>query len=339
MGRMNTSDSPRDQLNRMIAGFWTTQAVFVAVRLRLPELIAKQPQTSDQLAATTGTHAKSLYRLLRALSSSGIFREDEQRQFHATPLSDVLCRDAENSMSGLALMRGDWQYAAWGQLLHGVQTGKTPFISVFGKPLFEHLTEHPNHAAIFDQAMVGVHGRETAAMLTAFDWSACGVLADIGGGNGSVLAAILKHSPQTQAIHFDRVDVSLRAQDNLGEAGLAERCQFAVGDFFESVPSGADTYLLRHIIHDWSDDQALTILKNCRTAMNSGSRLLIAEYVLPDGPESFHGKWFDLAMMVVTGGQERTESEYRKLLDQSGFRWVRVIPTSTELSIIEATKP
>lgn len=329
----------RDQLSRMIAGFWTTQAVSVAVQLRLPDFIAEQAQAADELAVKTGTHARSLYRLLRALSSSGIFHEDEHRCFHSTPMSDVLRQETRDSMAGLALMRGGWQYTAWGELLHGLQTGETPFQHVFGKPLFEHLGEHPEHAAIFDQAMVGVHGRETAAMLTALDWSACGTLADIGGGNGSVLAAILRRCPNVTAIHFDRADVSERAGRLLEEAGVADRCRFVSGDFFDSLPDGADTLLLRHILHDWSDELALRILRNCERSMTSGSRLLIAEYVLPDGPEPFHGKWFDLAMMVVTGGQERTESEYVRLLESAGFRWLRVIPTTTDLSIIEAVKP
>lgn len=328
--------SPREELNQMIAGFWRTQAVYVAVRLRIPDLLAAGPRTADELAPESGSHPRSLYRLLRALASSGVFREDADHRFALTPLSECLRRDTPGSLAGLAWMRGDWQYRAWGNLLHNVQTGETAFNHVFGEPLFDFLRHTPENAAIFDQGMVGVHGRETDAMLTAFDFSDINVLADIGGGNGSVLAAVLAKYPKLKAILFDRADVIDRANANLVQAGVADRVQFIAGDFFQSVPSGADAYFLRHIIHDWSDDQSRTILKNCHAAMPSNGRLLLAEFVLPDGSEPFHGKWFDLAMMTVTGGQERTESEYRALLADCGFEWHRVVPTTTELSVIEA---
>jgi O-methyltransferase domain/Dimerisation domain len=328
--------SPRDELNQMIAGFWRTQAVYVAVRLRIPDLLAAGPRTADELAAETGSHARSLYRLLRALSSSGVFCEGADHRFSVTPLSECLRRDTPGSMAGLAWMRGDWQYRAWGDLLHNVQTGETAFNHVFGEPLFDFLRHTPENAAIFDQGMVGVHGRETEAMLAAFDFSGIEVLADIGGGNGSVLAAVLAKYPALNAILFDRADVIDRAKANLAQAGVADRVQFIAGDFFQSVPSGADAYFLRHIIHDWNDNQARMILENCHAAMSNNGRLLLAEFVLPDGPGPFHGKWFDLAMMTVTGGQERTESEYRTLLGECGFWWNRIVPTATELSVIEA---
>jgi hypothetical protein len=328
--------SPKDELNRMIAGFWMTQAIHVAVRLQLPDLLSAEARTAEELATETGTHARSLYRLLRALSSSGVFREKAEHRFALTPLSECLLKNTTGSLSALAWMRGDWQYKAWGDLLHNVRTGETAFEHVFGEPLFEFLRHHPENAAIFDQAMVGVHGRETEAMLASYDFSNVCVLADIGGGNGSVLAAVLGKYPTLRAILLDRADVIDRAKANLYQAGMAERVQFVAGDFFQSVPSGADVYFLRHIIHDWDDEQAATILKNCRAVMPCDSRLLLAEFVLPDGPESFHGKWFDLAMMVVTGGQERTASEYRRLLHTADFAWQRVVATTTELSIIEA---
>ncbi len=335
MSSATSAISPRDELSRMIGGFWTTQAIHVAVRLRLPDLLAAGSRTADSLAVETGTHARSLYRLLRALASSGVFREDEQRQFSLTPLSELLRHDQPGSMAALALMRGDWQYQAWSELLHSIRTGEAAFNHAFGEPIFDHLARMPEHGEVFDQAMVGVHGRETHAMLAAYDFSTIGLLADVGGGNGSVLIEVLKHSPTTRGVLFDRADVIERARANVNAAGLSDRCEFVSGDFFQSVPAGADAYLLRHIIHDWDDDRSATILQNCYRAMSSGARLLIAEFVLPDGPQPFQGKWFDLAMLAITGGQERTETEYRRLLDAAGFRDRRVVPTSTELSIIE----
>lgn len=327
--------SPKDELNHLIAGFWKTQAIYVAVRLQIPDLLEVGPCTAEKLAAETGTHERSLYRLLRALASSGVFQEDAEHRFSLTPISECLLSNTAGSLSALAWMRGDWQYRAWGELLHNVQTGETAFNHAFGEPLFEFLRQNPQNAAIFDQAMIGVHGRETEAMLAAFDFSDIRVLADIGGGNGSVLAAVLPKYPELQAILFDRADVIDRAKANLNRVGVADRVQFVAGDFFQSVPSGADAYFLRHIIHDWDDQRATTILKNCQDAMCDDARLLLAEFVLPDGPGPFHGKWFDLAMMIVTGGQERTETEYRQLLKDSGFVWRRIVPTTSELSIIE----
>lgn len=328
--------SPREELNRLIAGFWATQAIYVAVRLGVPDRLVAGPRSADELAAECGAHPRSLYRLLRALASSGVFHEDDEHRFALTPLSECLLRDTPDSMAALAWMRGDWQYRAWGDLLHNVRTGETAFAHVFGESLFEFLQHCPESAAIFDQGMVGVHGRETDAMLAAFDFSDVRVLADIGGGNGSVLAAMLTRYPLLRALLFDRADVIDRARMNLTQAGVVDRVQFHAGDFFQAVPRGADAYFLRHILHDWDDEHARAILKHVRSVIPAEGRLLIAEFVLPDGPGPFHGKWFDLAMMVVTGGQERTETEYRTLLDDCGFVWQRLVPTSTELSVIEA---
>jgi ubiquinone/menaquinone biosynthesis C-methylase UbiE len=320
----------------MISGFWMTQAVYVAVRLRIPDLLHSGAKTAEELAALTGTHARSLYRLLRALSSSGVFREDHEHRFSLTALSDSLRDEAPDSVAGLAWVRGDWQYRAWGDLLHNVRTGETAFEHVFGEPLFDFLRHSPEKAALFDRAMVGVHGRETEALLSSFDFSNIRVLADIGGGNGSVLTAILRKYPAMRAILFDRADVVDRARAELDTTGLSDRLQFMAGDFFQSVPSGADAYFLRHIIHDWQDEQAITILRNCRAVMPDSGQLFLAEFILPEGPEPFDGKWFDLAMMVVTGGQERTAAEYAHLLAASGFAWERCVATSCELSVIVA---
>ncbi len=335
---MSINDSPAETLNRLICGFWTTQAIHVAVRLCIPDLLAAGPRTSESLAEATGAHARSLYRLLRALASSGVFREDEQRRFELTPLSDCLRSDVHGSMAALSLMRGDWQYQAWSKLEHSIQTGQAAFEHVFGEPIFDYLAHSPEQAAVFDQAMSGVHGRETKAMLANYDFSGIEILADIGGGNGSVLAEVLKRNTTLRGLLFDRADVIDRARSHLTKAGVADRCQFVAGDFFQGVPSGADAYLLRHILHDWNDDRSATILRRCHDAMPDGARLLVAEFVLPDGPQPFHGKWFDLAMLVVTGGQERTAAEYRSLLEASGFRWCRVVPTESELSLIEVEK-
>jgi hypothetical protein len=216
-----------------------------------------------------------------------------------------------------------------------VQTGQTAFDKVFGQPIFDFFAENPEPGRLFDQAMTGVHGRETGAMLDAYDFTGIRTLADIGGGNGSVITAILHKYPALQGLIFDRPGVLARTQANLEAAGLAQRCQLVAGNFFESVPAGADAYLLRHIIHDWDDAQSLTILRHCRTAMGGGGKLLVIEGIVPAGNAPSVSKFFDLAMMVLPGGMERTEEEYRRLFDASGFTLTRIVPTSTWISVIE----
>jgi len=202
-------------------------------------------------------------------------------------------------------------------------------------PIFDYFSTHPEDGKLFDAAMTGVHGRETAAMLDAYDFSGIGTLADIGGGNGSVITAILEKYPAMKGILFDVPAVVERARANIGSAGLADRCRVVAGNFFESVPPGADAYLMRHIIHDWDDEKSITILKNCRKAVGDKGKLLVVEGVVPPGNEPSVSKFFDLAMMVLPGGMERTEEEYRQLYEAAGFRLTSVVPTKTWVSVIE----
>ncbi len=186
--------------------------------------------------------------------------------------------------------------------------------------------------------MTGIHGRETGAILDAYDFSGIDVIADIGGGNGSKITAILQKYPDMRGILFDLPHVVERARPNIEAAGLGERCQLVIGDFFESVPSGADAYVMRHIIHDWDDDKTLTILKNCHAVMSRRNKLLLVESLIPPGNDPFMGKFLDLTMMLIPGGKERTEDEYRQLYDQAGFDLLRIVPTNTEVGVIEGVR-
>jgi hypothetical protein len=235
-------------------------------------------------------------------------------------------------------MAGEEHYHAFGELLYSVQTGKIAFDKLYGTPVFDFLQKHPEQAKIFDEAMVGVHGRETAAMLDAYDFSDIPVLADIGGGKGSVITTVLKKCPSMRGILFDLPGVVQRARANIQSAGLADRCQVIGGSFFESVPSGADAYLLRHIIHDWDEEKSLKILRNIHRAMGNEARLLVVESVIPPGNEPSFGKLLDLAMLAIPGGQERTEDEYRRLFEAAGFRLARSVLTKAEVSVIEGRK-
>jgi hypothetical protein len=324
------------RLGQMMFGFWISQGVSVSAKLGLGDLLKDGPRTAEELAAKTQTHAPSLYRLLRMLASVGVFLEDQDRRFSLTEVGQYLRSDIEGSQRAMAIMSGEEHFRAWCDLLFSVQTGLPAFDHVFGMPVFDWLSGHPEQAAVFDAAMVSVHGRETAAILDAYDFSGIHTLADIGGGNGSVLIATLQKHPQLQGMLFDLPGVITRANSHVQATGLADRCQLISGSFFESIPAGADAYLMRHIIHDWNEAQCLTILRNIRAVLPKTGRLLVAESVIPPGNDPFFGKLLDMNMLVVPGGKERTADEYRTLLQQAGFDLARIVPTSSELSIIEA---
>lgn len=333
-----TEASPPQQLDQMISGYWISQAIYAAAKFNIADHLIDGPKSIEQLAEATSTNADALYRLLRALASVGIFAEGEPRHFALTPLAEPLQSDVPGSKRALALMAGDEQFRTWAEIEYSIQTGKTAFDKAFGKPIFEYLSENPDKARIFDAAMVGIHGRESDIVLSAYDFSGVGVLADIGGGNGSQISQVLNRNSDLKGILFDLPHVIERAKNPIESAGLLDRCELVGGSFFESVPEGADIYLMRHIIHDWDDEKSLTILRNCHQAMSANTKLLIVESVIPPGNDPFGGKFLDLVMLLIPGGKERTAEEYRALLDQAGFELTQVIPTTSEVSIIEAVK-
>ncbi|HEV8002845.1 MAG TPA: methyltransferase [Planctomycetaceae bacterium] len=327
--------SPQQQLNQLICGYWHSQCVYVAAKLGIADLLANGPESVDDLAQKTGTHRPSLFRLLRALASLGVFGEESGQRFRLTPAAEPLRRDVPGSQWAMAVMMGEEHFRAWGELLYCVRTGKIGFDKVFGRPVFEFLSQNPEQAAIFDQAMVGVHGRETSAMLDAYDFSSFASVADIGGGNGTTLSGILKRHPAIHGTLFDLPGVIQRAGAGVEASGLSNRIHLVAGDFFDSVPGGADAYVLRHIIHDWEPDKAIRILSNVRQALGEKGRVLVVESVIPPGNEPFFGKLLDLTMLVIPGGQERTAEEYADLFGKAGLRLVRIVPTNTEVSVIE----
>lgn len=328
----------QEEISRLIHGYWRSQAVYVAAKLRIADLLAEQPRTTKELADKTGAHERSLYRVLRALASIGIFAEEDDGRFSMTPLAEPLRSDVAGSKWAMAVMMGEEHFHVWGDLIFTVETGLTAFDRIYSMPIFEFLSDSPEKGRIFDQAMTSVHGREVEPMIAAYDFSGIGTLADIGGGNGSLLTTVLRKYEKMHGILFDLPTVIERSAKNLEAAGLHDRCQTVSGDFFQKVPAGADAYLLRHIIHDWDDEKAASILQNVWEAMKDGGRLLVLESIIPPGNEPFFGKWLDLTMMLIPGGQERTEKEYRKLFEDAGFELSRIVPTSTEVSIIEGTK-
>lgn len=325
------------QLLQMIFGSIVTQMIAVAAKLNLADLLSDGARPVDELAAATHTHPPSLYRLLRALASVGIFAETEPRHFTLTPLAGLLQSNAPNSLRGFALLLGsEFYYRSFTNLLHSVQSGESALQTTFGIGLFEYLHQHPGDAAIFNEAMTSVSGREAGAVRDAYDFTGIQTLVDVGGGHGVLLATILKANPALQGILFDRPPVVAGAGPLLQQEGVADRCQVVGGDFFASIPAGADAYILKYIIHDWDDERAEKILKNCRQAMAPGGRVLIVDAVIPAGNAPFIGKLRDMVMLAVTsGGVERTAAEFQTLLAGAGFRLNRIVPTNSVVSVVE----
>jgi hypothetical protein len=326
---------PEQQLVQMIVGSWVSRAIYVAAKLQIADLLANGPRPAEGLAWAACVAPRPLYRLLRALAGVGVFARDADGRFRLNPLAEPLRDGGPDSLRALAVMIGEEQDRCWDDLLETVRTGETAFDRLYGRPVFDYLAEHPEPARIFDAAMTGFSGRAMHAVLEAYDLSGVGTLADVGGGLGTNLAAALGRYPRMRGLLFDRPHVVARARPRLEAAGLAGRCTLEGGDFFEAAPGGADAYLLGHILHDWDDAQAGRILDNLRRDMPAGARLLVVEYVLPDGDGQAFGKLLDLHMMVAIGGQERTDAEYRRLFAAHGFRLTRVVPTATDISVVE----
>jgi O-methyltransferase domain/Dimerisation domain len=325
-------------LLQLASGSWIGQAVHVAAKLGIADLLEDGPKSPATLAEATGAHAGTLHRLLRALASLGVFAEDADGRFALTSLAEGLRTNAPGSLRAYAIMMGeDWHWRAWGDLLNSVRTGQPAFEHVFGCPMFSYFGEHPEAARVFDAAMTSRTGQETAAVIAAYEWPASATIVDVGGGQGALLAAILARNPDVHGVLFDMPHVIAAARGLIEEAGLADRCELAAGDFFERVPAGGDLYLLKRVVHDWDDERASAILRSCRAAMGDRSRLLVIEHVLPPGNAPSWGKLLDLQMLVLTpGGRERDEAGFRALLASTGLRLERIIPAGPTASLIEA---
>jgi ubiquinone/menaquinone biosynthesis C-methylase UbiE len=320
-----------------LAGAWVTQSIAVVAKLNVADRLKAGPKTCDELAFETGAHAPSLYRVMRALSSLGLFSEDGHGRFATTRLGRVLEREAPDSIHPMALMVGsEWHWQSWGRLLHAVQTGETAFGHVYGSEAYEYFEQHPVDAAVFN-AHIEAYARQAAQAAASYDFTGSHTVVDVGGGYGTVLTAVLRANPELRGVLFDQPDVIEGASPRIAEAGLAERCELVAGSFFDAAPEGGDVYLLSSIVHNWDDARAVEILRSCRRAMNGAGRLLLVELLLPPGNTPADGKLLDLQMMVIfPGGRERTPIEYRALLEAAGFRLTRIIPTPQQMSLIEA---
>lgn len=332
-----TERTPAVELMRLINGYQVTQAIHVAAVLGLADHLREGPRSSDELAALTDTHPQSLYRLLRALAAVGVFHEDGERRFSLTEMGQGLRSDTANSIAGWASMVGrPYYWQTWGHFLHSVRTGENAFRDLHGSDVWAYRSDHPEESAIFDRAMTALSRGTGAAVIAAYDFAPFDCVVDVGGGQGLLLADLLAARQGARGILFDLPHVVSRAEALLRGKGVAERCQIVAGSFFESVPAGGDLYMLKAILHDWTDEDAIRILRICRRVTKPEGRLLVIERVLGPPNEAPDGKFSDLNMLVAPGGQERTREEFATLLAAAGFTLTRVIPTGTRHSLIEA---
>jgi O-methyltransferase domain/Dimerisation domain len=329
--------SPSEQMIQMTSGHVIAQALYVVAELGIPDLLATGPRTSAELAQTAGAHAPSLYRVLRTLASLGVFVEQEDQTFGLTPLGGTLRSDVPGSARAWALVNCGISWSAYGELLYSVRTGQPGFDRAFGMSVFDYTARHPDAMAIFGKMLVDFSAQEVAAVASAYSLSDVKSVVDVGGGSGNLLAALLQTNPSLHGTVFERPSVAETAVQWLHTAGLNHRCDVLEGDFFESVPTGGDVYVLSHVIHDWDEAHCLTLLGNCRSAIGPRGRLLIVETVMPGANEPSQARLLDLIMLANTpSGQERTVEEYRDLLARTDFHLERVVPTASPVSVIEA---
>ncbi len=325
-------------LRAVITQYFASRALYAAAVLDVAQALADGPKRIDEIAQDVGAHAPSLYRVLRVLASVNVFREEQDRRFVNTPLSELLRADVPGSLRDLVLLFGDeTSWRSWQGIVHSVRTGEPAFEHLYGEKFFDYLQDHADTAAMFDRAMAAASSTTNAAVVAAYEFSAIGTLVDVAGGTGSALCSILNATPGLRGIVFDLPHVGGRARKFISAQGLTNRCNFTGGSFFEGVPAGADAYFMKHILHDWGDEDCARILGACRKAMSPGARLLICERIVPPGNEPSSAKLIDLHMLLTNhGGKERTEEEYRALLAAAGFRIERIVPTRTPWSVIDA---
>ncbi|MBB3604166.1 hypothetical protein FHT40_003827 [Mycolicibacterium sp. BK556] len=329
---------PAAAMMELIMGAWIAQTISAAADLGIADVLADGPASGEELARQLNADADALRRMLRALIRVGIFRQRRDGRFELTPLADTLRTDSPMSMAGMARWVGSPQHREhWSHLGDAIRSGTATVPGLRGKPIFEYLADEPELAEIFNAAMTGVSDFAIAPVIAAYDFSCFSTIADIGGGHGRLLAAILESASQTKGVLFDLPQVVAKAPALLRKHQVERRVQIVGGSFFDSAPAGADAYVLKHVIHDWPDEDAVRILRTVRAAAHPGARILLVEFVIPEHARNFHGKWVDLEMLVVADARERTASEYSRLLSQAAFRLDRIVSTVGPISIIEGT--
>ncbi len=336
MGTAMGESDPRRAVLELMTASWVSQALYVVAELGIADVLADGPLNVTELASVSGcADSDGLCRVLRLLASHGIVHEHDDQSFSLSSLSAQLRSDMSDSMRDLVIFYGSEAYQAWGGLLDGVLTGESPFRSVFGDDLFGYLRAHPERSSVFNSAMAA-SAPFFEDLAAKYDFPPGALVVDVGGGSGAMLAAILTAHPDLRGRILDKAEVVEEAKQRMASLGLADRCAFEPGDFFEFVAAGADVYLLSRILHDWHDDRCESILRNCRSAMRADSRLLIIERLLPPPNTPSLGCEFDVHMMVVSpGGRERDATAYTRLLDRAGLALRSVIPLVFGVSVLD----
>ncbi|HUB55436.1 MAG TPA: methyltransferase [Mycobacterium sp.] len=329
---------PHAAMMDLIMGAWTAQAITAAAELNVADALAKAPLSIDELAAAVDADPDTLGRLLRALISRGIFRQLRDGRYDLTPIAGTLRSDADVSMTGMARWAGSPEHREhWSHFPDAVRTGRAVIPELRGKPAFEYLADEPELSEIFNDAMTSASELAIASVIAAYDFSRYPTIVDVGGGHGRLLAAILAATPASRGVLFDLPQVVTGAPALLREHHAHDRVRIIEGSFFERVPDDGDAYVLKNVIHDWPDDDAVHILRNVRAAARTGKRVLLVEFVIPNHDREFLGKWLDLEMLVAAAARERTAAEYGQLLNRAGFQMTRVVETASPFSIVEAT--
>ncbi len=332
--QMNQGPPPAAQLMQIFFGIIPTLAIGAAAKFGIADFLKDGPKTADELASLAGVHSRSLYRLLRATASVGVFSEDADGRFSMTPLAEPLCNDAPDSVRSFAIFfSDDWHMRVWAELNYSVQHGAPAFDRINGKEFFPYLEENPAHAKIFNDAMTSNSAAACAAVLGGYDFSGINKLIDVGGGHGLLLTSIMEKYPQMSGVLYDAQSVIDGAT-----AIISGRCEAVGGDFFQSVPAGGNAYIMKHIIHDWDDEHSLKILHNCHESMSENGKILVVEMVIPEGNTPSLGKFLDLEMLLFLRSFERTEAEYRALFYQAGFELTKIVPTASPYSVIEGVR-
>jgi hypothetical protein len=329
--------SPVDVVMGMALGYLVSRSLHVATELGIADLLKDGPKTIEALASSTGAHRESLYRLLRTLAAQGVFAEDEHGRFVTTPAAVLLQHGVMREgvlLCGEVTGDGSWWHAV-GALRHSIMTGEPAFHRQHGMRFFDYLSDHPECSQWFDRGMANFATAENPAIAGAYDYARFGHIIDVGGGQGGLLAEILKRHSNVRGTLFDLPEV-VRNPVYLSKEAFPAQWATVGGDFFQAVPTGGDAYVLKRILHDWSDEQCVRILRCCCAAMDDHARLLVVDAVVPTGNTPHPGKVMDILMMVFAEGRERTEKEFRELFGKAGLQLTNITMTPSTLSIVEA---
>lgn len=322
-----------------IMGFRATQILAVAAKLNIAGHLKEGAKTAAQLSHLTHSHSQAMCRLLRALADMGIVQANQDGTVSLTSAGQLLCENTPGSLRNVAILYGEeWLWKAYAQLFYSVEQGKQAFEFAHGQTLYAYLQQNPPAADVFNRAMSDFSHTESEAIMKAYNFSGAHTLVDIGGGQGALVSFILKVNPHLSAMVFDLPEVvnAIERTSATAEEGLP--VSYVPGDFFREIPAGGDVYLLKSVLHNWDDESCISILQNCLKAMTIHTRLLIIERLIPAGNEKSEANLFDINMQVMTGGQERTAEEYRKLLEATGFKLLQVLFTPSPVSILECAR-